>query len=65
VKHELIELVVCSLWNCMVVGSNLSRSKLNFLYFKVLFGMNVEEHRNPSSYQRGNQKGWETTHNGP
>jgi len=48
----------------MVVSSNLGRLKLSFLFAKISFGMNVKRQRN-SSCQRGNQEGWETTHNGP
>jgi len=31
----------------MVMGLNLGRFKLNFLFVKILFGMNVEGQRNP------------------
>jgi len=32
----------------MVIGSNLGRSKLSFLFAKINFGMNVKRQRNPS-----------------
>jgi len=33
---------------CMVVGSNLGRIKVNFIFAKILFGMEWKGHRNPS-----------------
>jgi len=41
-KHELVELVVHLLWNLMVVCSNLGRTKLNFIFAKLSFGMNAK-----------------------
>ena len=32
----------------MVMGSNLGRSKLNFLFAKFVFGINVKVHRDSS-----------------
>jgi len=39
----------------MVVGSDIGRSKLNFLFTKISFGVNVKGQGNPSS-QEGLEK---------
>ena len=41
------------------MGSNLGEHKLNFLFVKNSFGMNVKEQRKTLAAKRG----WKTTHN--
>jgi len=48
----------------IVMDLNLGRSKLNFLFAKIFFGMNAKGQRNPS-WPRGSQEGWKTTLNDP
>jgi len=36
----------------MVMGSNLGRTKFNFLFAKISFGMKVKGQANPSSQER-------------
>jgi len=47
-KHELVKWLCMELDIGMVRGLNLVRIKLNFLFAKILFGMKVKGHRNPS-----------------
>jgi len=44
-KHELVELVVRLLWNCMVVFSNLGLGKIKSFLARFLFGMNVKKQK--------------------
>jgi len=47
-KHELVKWLCIELNIGMVMCLNLGRSKLNFLFDKSFFGMNVKGQRNPS-----------------
>jgi len=50
-KHVLIELVVRLLWNWMVVGSNLAKQELSFLFAKTSFWHECEGSENPSHFR--------------
>jgi len=41
-KHELVEWLCIELGIDMVMDLNLARSKLNFLFAKISFGVNVK-----------------------
>jgi len=57
-KYELVKLVVHWLCNWVVMYSNLAKNKLNFIFAKISFGMNMKAQRNPN-YKKGNLVGWE------
>jgi len=54
-KHELVRWLCIELNIGMVMGSNLGRTKLGFLFVNFSFGMKVKGQGNPSS-----QGGWKT-----
>jgi len=43
----------------MVVGSNLVKNEINFLFAKISFGMEMKRQRNPSCQER-QPNGWKT-----
>jgi len=52
----------CALiWLWQGIGLNLGETKLNFLFVKISFGMNVKKQRKTLAAKRG----WKITHNEP